>query len=122
MIIGEIRSQIDTIWDAFWSGGIANPVLDVTILLPRTSYDPEHRGAVLERPAHAIGGEGIRPEPFVTGDGRGREHGRGREVVGDRRRRGEVEAGVELDPIGCAELSRHVSDDRPAVLPGETEP
>ena len=45
-----------------------------------------------------------------------------REVVGDRRRRGEVEAGVELDPIGCAELSRHVSDDRPAVLPGETEP
>jgi len=26
MITGEIRSQIDTIWDAFWSGGIANPL------------------------------------------------------------------------------------------------
>jgi type I restriction enzyme M protein len=24
MITGEIRSQIDRIWDAFWSGGISN--------------------------------------------------------------------------------------------------
>ena len=28
MLTGEIRSQIDRIWDAFWSGGISNP-LDV---------------------------------------------------------------------------------------------
>ena len=28
MITGEIRNQVDRIWDAFWSGGIANP-LDV---------------------------------------------------------------------------------------------
>jgi len=44
----------------------------------------------------------------------------GREVVGDRSRGGEVEAGVELDSVGCAGLSRHVSDDRLADLPWET--
>jgi type I restriction enzyme M protein len=26
MLTGGIRSQIDRIWDAFWSGGIANPL------------------------------------------------------------------------------------------------
>ncbi len=26
MLTGEIRSQIDKIWDAFWSGGISNPL------------------------------------------------------------------------------------------------
>jgi len=26
MLIGEIRSQIDRIWDAFWCGGISNPL------------------------------------------------------------------------------------------------
>src|ERR1700683_2085347 len=26
MLTGEIRSQIDQIWNAFWSGGIANPL------------------------------------------------------------------------------------------------
>ena len=26
MLTGEIRSQIDAIWDAFWSGGISNPL------------------------------------------------------------------------------------------------
>ena len=26
MLTGEIRSQIDQIWDAFWSGGISNPL------------------------------------------------------------------------------------------------
>jgi type I restriction enzyme M protein len=36
MITGEIRNQVDRIWDAFWSGGIANPleVIDqITYLL-----------------------------------------------------------------------------------------
>jgi type I restriction enzyme S subunit len=32
MLTGDIRNQIDRIWDAFWSGGIANPILgDVLI-------------------------------------------------------------------------------------------
>ena len=26
MITGSIKSQIDSIWDAFWSGGISNPL------------------------------------------------------------------------------------------------
>ncbi len=26
MLTGELRSQIDKIWDAFWSGGISNPL------------------------------------------------------------------------------------------------
>ena len=26
MITGDLRSQIDRIWDAFWSGGISNPL------------------------------------------------------------------------------------------------
>ena len=26
MITGEIKNQIDRIWDAFWAGGIANPI------------------------------------------------------------------------------------------------
>jgi len=26
VITGAIRSQIDRIWDAFWSGGISNPL------------------------------------------------------------------------------------------------
>src|SRR4051812_19060473 len=26
MITGELKSQVDKIWDAFWSGGISNPL------------------------------------------------------------------------------------------------
>jgi type I restriction enzyme M protein len=26
MLTGDLRSQIDRIWDAFWSGGIAYPL------------------------------------------------------------------------------------------------
>src|SRR5438874_8139960 len=26
MLTGELRNQVDRIWDAFWSGGIANPL------------------------------------------------------------------------------------------------
>src|SRR6202158_5724467 len=26
MITGDLRNQIDRIWDAFWSGGISNPL------------------------------------------------------------------------------------------------
>jgi len=26
MITGPIKSQIDQIWNAFWSGGISNPI------------------------------------------------------------------------------------------------
>ena len=26
MITGELKSQLDKIWDAFWTGGISNPL------------------------------------------------------------------------------------------------
>jgi type I restriction enzyme M protein len=26
MITGEIKTQVDSIWNAFWSGGISNPM------------------------------------------------------------------------------------------------
>jgi len=26
MLTGELRSQVDKVWDSFWSGGISNPL------------------------------------------------------------------------------------------------
>lgn len=26
MLTGELRNKVDTVWNAFWSGGIANPL------------------------------------------------------------------------------------------------
>ncbi len=36
MITGELRNRIDSVWDAFWSGGISNPlevIQQITYLL-----------------------------------------------------------------------------------------
>lgn len=45
MLTGEIRSQVDRIWDAFWSGGIANPlevIEQITYLLFLRRLDELH--------------------------------------------------------------------------------
>jgi type I restriction-modification system DNA methylase subunit len=45
MISGEIKSQIDRIWDAFWSGGISNPlevIEQITYLLFLRRLDDLH--------------------------------------------------------------------------------
>jgi type I restriction enzyme M protein len=45
MLTGEIRSQIDAIWNAFWSGGIANPlevIEQITYLLFLRRLDNLH--------------------------------------------------------------------------------
>ena len=45
MLTGEIRSQIDSIWDAFWAGGIANPlevIEQITYLLFIKRLDDLH--------------------------------------------------------------------------------
>jgi len=45
MISGEIKSQIDRIWDAFWSGGISNPlevIEQITYLLFLKRLDDLH--------------------------------------------------------------------------------
>lgn len=58
MLTGEIRSQIDRIWDAFWSGGIANPlevIEQITYLLFLRRLDElhtleENKAARLKKP------------------------------------------------------------------------
>src|SRR5207248_1789667 len=58
MITGTIRSQIDAIWDAFWSGGISNPlevIEQITYLLFLRRLDDlhtleENKSARLKRP------------------------------------------------------------------------
>src|SRR5438093_3900357 len=45
MLTGEIRNQIDRIWDAFWAGGIANPlevIEQITYLLFIRRLDDLH--------------------------------------------------------------------------------
>src|SRR5437016_6639526 len=45
MITGTIRGQIDAIWDAFWSGGISNPleiIEQITYLLFLKRLDELH--------------------------------------------------------------------------------
>jgi len=49
MISGEIKSQIDRIWDAFWSGGISNPlevIEQITYLLFLRRLDDLHTNEV----------------------------------------------------------------------------
>src|SRR5215467_7490009 len=44
MLTGDIRNQIDRIWDAFWSGGISNPlevIEQITYLLFFRRLDDE---------------------------------------------------------------------------------
>ena len=45
MISGELKNQIDRIWDAFWSGGISNPlevIEQITYLLFLRRLDDLH--------------------------------------------------------------------------------
>ena len=45
MLTGEIRSQIDKIWDSFWSGGSSNPlevIEQITYLLFLRRLDDLH--------------------------------------------------------------------------------
>ncbi len=75
MLTGEIRSKIDAIWDAFWSGGIANPlevIEQITYLLFLRRLDElqtleENKARTLRRP--------LERQIFPTGnDGRGRPY------------------------------------------------
>lgn len=68
MVTGELRSKIDRIWDAFWSGGISNPlevIEQITYLLFIRRLDDlhtleENKANRLERP--------IERPVFSTGD------------------------------------------------------
>src|SRR5207247_3964655 len=58
MLTGELGNQIDRIWDAFWSGGIANPlevIEQITYLLFLRRLDDlqtleENKATRLKRP------------------------------------------------------------------------
>ena len=58
MITGNVRNQIDAIWDAFWSGGISNPlevIEQITYLLFLRRLDDlqtleENKAARLKKP------------------------------------------------------------------------
>ncbi|MBI3372730.1 MAG: SAM-dependent DNA methyltransferase [Betaproteobacteria bacterium] len=71
MITGDIKSQIDRIWDAFWSGGISNPlevIEQITYLLFLRRLDDlhtleENKSARLRKPvAHRVFPEGADPK------------------------------------------------------------
>jgi hypothetical protein len=58
MLTGEIRSQVDAVWNAFWTGGISNPlkvIEQITYLLFLKRLDDlqkleENRAARLKQP------------------------------------------------------------------------
>ena len=71
MLTGELRSQIDSVWNAFWSGGISNPmeVLEqITYLLFIRRLDDAHtleesKALLLKKPmANRIFPEGKDPK------------------------------------------------------------
>ena len=56
MITGALKSQVDRVWDAFWSGGIANPLTvieQITYLLFAKRLDELH--TVRERKSNRLG-------------------------------------------------------------------
>lgn len=65
MITGELKSQVDKIWNAFWTGGISNPLTVIeqfTYLLFIRRLD---EGQILEEKKANIAGIPM-PEPFFT--------------------------------------------------------
>jgi len=57
MITGELKSKVDKLWDAFWSGGISNPlevIEQITYLLFIRRLDDLH--TLQEKKANRLGG------------------------------------------------------------------
>lgn len=67
MITGDLKSKIDRVWDAFWSGGISNPlevIEQITYLLFLRRLDDLQ--VLAEKKARIIGGP-IQDPPFLPG-------------------------------------------------------
>lgn len=75
MLTGELRSQVDRIWDAFWSGGISNPlevIEQITYLLFLRRLDDFQ--TLAENKAHRLG-TAVEHAVFQKGkDSRGRPY------------------------------------------------
>lgn len=70
MITGELKSKIDRVWDAFWSGGISNPlevIEQITYLLFIRRLDDIQ--TLAEQKAHHTGGT-IEDPVFLPGQAR----------------------------------------------------
>ncbi len=68
MMTGELRAKVDRIWDAFWSGGIANPLEvmeQITYLLFIRRLDELQTAK--ENKANRLGGE-IEAPIFTAGE------------------------------------------------------
>jgi len=47
MLTGELRSQVDSVWNDFWAGGVSNPlsvIEQITFLLFIKRLDELHEG------------------------------------------------------------------------------
>lgn len=67
MITGELKNRVDRVWDAFWSGGISNPlevIEQVTYLLFLRQLDEQQKRA--ERQLRRLGRSST-PMPFPAG-------------------------------------------------------
>ena len=67
VITGELKNRVDRVWDAFWSGGISNPlevIEQVTYLLFLHKLDEQQLRA--EREIRRLG-RAITPMPFPEG-------------------------------------------------------
>ena len=92
MITGELKSKIDRVWDAFWSGGISNPlevIEQITYLLFIRRLDDLQ--TLAEKKARVTGGP-IEDPVFLPGQDAPAvepvQEPRRRRDVQDRRRRG----------------------------------
>ena len=68
MLTGELRSQVDRLWDSFWTGGISNPlkvVEQITYLLFLKRLDELQ---TLEENKSARLGKPIQREIFPAGN------------------------------------------------------
>ena len=78
MIVGEVRQQIDSIWNDFWSGGLSNPLAvieQITYLLFIKRLDELHE--LEERKAAGLKLKTLERRIFPDGkDGRGPQGGR----------------------------------------------
>jgi type I restriction enzyme M protein len=78
VITGELKSKVDRVWDAFWSGGIANPlevIEQITCLLFIKRLDDiqtgkEHKanrtGTPIENPIYAADERSLRWSQFIN--------------------------------------------------------
>ena len=74
MLTGELRSQIDAIWNSFWTGGIANPLEvmeQITYLLFLRRLDNLY---TLEKNKSVCLGKPVERPTFPEGDAKGRDY------------------------------------------------